>query len=316
MLKIKSIGVFLQYDMMGKLENILRKENILKNESMSKHTSFKIGGIADYYVKVEKIEILRKLLELAKKEQMPYQIIGNGTNLLVREGGIRGIVIKLELKEYLIGKQKEFAYITVGTGLPLAQLALIALEKELTGLECMAGIPGTVGGAIRMNAGAFGREMKDVVVFSKAMDENGKIHELSLQEHDFDYRKSAFAQNGLIILETTIKLNYAEKEKIKQKMEECKNLRMKNQPLEFPNAGSVFKRNMDMPVAKLIDECGLKGYCIGDAQVSSKHAGFIVNKGNATATDVLQLIEEIKMKVRQKFEQNIELEILVIGEKM
>ncbi len=303
-------------DITEKLENMLKKENVLKNEPMSKHTSFKIGGIADYFVKVENVENLRKLLELAKKEEIPYQIIGNGTNLLVREGGIRGIVIKLELKECVVGKQEEFAYITVGAGLPLSNLALIALENGLSGLECMAGIPGTVGGAIRMNAGAFGREMKDVVVFSKAMDENGQIQELSLQEHDFDYRKSAFAENGLIILETTIKLIYAEKEKIKQKMEECKSLRRKNQPLEFPNAGSVFKRNMDVPVARLIDECGLKGYCKGDAQISNKHAGFIVNTGKATATDVLQLIQEIKTKVKQKFEQNIELEILIIGEKI
>lgn len=302
-------------DITEKLERIVRKENILKHEPMSKHTSFKIGGTADYFVKVESVQELKELLNLAQKEEIAYRVVGNGTNLLVREGGIRGIVIKLELKECVIGKQEEFAYITVGAGLPLAQLALIALENGLSGLECMAGIPGTVGGAIRMNAGAFGREMKDVVVFSKAMEESGKIHEIRLQEHEFGYRKSVFEKNGLIILETTIKLEYAEKEKIKQKMEECKILRMKNQPLEFPNAGSVFKRNRDIPVAKLIDECGLKGYCIGNAQISNKHAGFIVNKGNATATDVLQLIQEIRTKVKQKFEQNIELEILVIGEK-
>lgn len=199
--------------------------------------------------------------------------------------------------------------------MPLAKLALIALENELTGLECMAGIPGSVGGAIRMNAGAYGKEMKDVVVFSKCMDQNGNIEEINLQAHEFEYRKSAFAKNGLIILETTMKLEYGKKDKIQKKMEECKDLRIKNQPLEFPNAGSVFKRNPDIPTAKLIDDAGLKGYQIGDAQISTKHAGFIVNKGNATSKDVLALMEYVKEQVKEKFDKEIELEILVIGEK-
>lgn len=198
--------------------------------------------------------------------------------------------------------------------MPLASLAMIAFENGLSGLECMAGIPGTVGGAIRMNAGAYGKEMKDVVVFSKCMDKNGKIEELNLQSHKFEYRKSAFENNGLIILETTIKLEYGNKEQIKIKMEECKSSRIKNQPLEFPNAGSIFKRKPDVPTAKLIDECGLKGYRIGDAEVSTKHAGFIVNKGNATSKDVLELIKYIKREIKEKFNKEVELEILVIGE--
>lgn len=297
------------------LQKIVKKENIYENEPMCKHTSFKIGGIADYFIKVEKEQELQKILQLAKIENIPYYVIGNGTNLLVREGGIRGLVIKLDWKEWRIGKQEEFAYITVGAGLPLANLALIAFENGLSGLECMAGIPGTIGGAIRMNAGAFGQEMKDIVAFSKCMNEKGEIEELSLQQHEFAYRKSAFEENGLIILETTLKLIYGEKEEIKQKMEECKKLRVKSQPLEFPNAGSVFKRNVEVPVAKLIDECGLKGYHIGDAEVSTKHAGFIVNKGKATADDVLQLIDDIKKEIRQKFNKEMKLEIIVLGEK-
>lgn len=312
--KIKYRGFGMRKEITEKLEKIVKKENIYENEPMSKHTSFKIGGLADYFVKVETIQELSLLLALAKTENIPYQIIGNGTNLLVRDGGIRGLVIKLELKSWVVGKQQEVAYITVGAGLPLAQLALIALENGLSGLECMAGIPGTVGGAIRMNAGAFGQEMKDVVVFSKCMDQNGKIEELSLQLHEFDYRKSTFEKNGLILLETTIKLQYGKKDEIQRKMEECKKLRMKNQPLEFPNAGSIFKRNVEVPIAKLIDECGLKGYRIGDAEVSTKHAGFIVNKGNATASQVLQLIEQVKKEVKRKFEKEIKLEIIVIGE--
>lgn len=297
------------------LEKILNKENILINEPMSKHTSFKIGGTADYFVKVKTEEELKSVLNFAKSEKIPFLIIGNGTNLLVRDGGIRGLVIKLEFKDYVIGEQGNCAYITVGAGLTIAHLALIALENELTGLECISGIPGTVGGAVYMNAGAYGKEMKDIVVFSKCIDKNGKIHELNLQSHKFEYRKSAFKDNGLIILETTIKLKKGQKDEIKAKMEECKASRIKNQPLEFPNAGSTFKRNIDAPTAKLIDECGLKGFSIGGAEVSNKHAGFIINKEKATAKDVLELVEYIQKQVKEKFGKNIELEILVIGEK-
>lgn len=297
-----------------KLEEIVKKENIFQDEPMSKHTSFRIGGKADYYVKVETEDALKELLNLAKSEKLSYHVIGNGTNLLVREKGIRGLVMQLDFKDYVIGKQQNFAYITAGSGMALSKLALLALENELSGLECMAGIPGTVGGAIFMNAGAFGREMKDVVIFSKCMDKNGKIKELNLQSHEFGYRTSAFEKNDLIILETTLKMEYGAKEKIKKKMEECKKLRMKNQPLDFPNAGSVFKRNEDAPVAKLIDECGLKGFRIGDAEVSTKHAGFIVNKGKATASEVLQVIETIQTEVKKKFNKEIRLEIIVMGE--
>jgi len=302
-------------DITEKLEKIIDKKDILKNEPMSKHTSFKIGGNADCFVRVKTEEQLKRVLELVTFEKVPFYIIGNGTNLLVTEKGIRGVVIKLDLKEYEIGKQDEFAYITVGAGMSLAQLALIAYENGLSGLENMSGIPGTVGGAIRMNAGAYGREMKDVVVFSKCIDKAGNIEELNLQSHKFEYRKSVFESNELIIVETTIKLEYGDKEKIKQKMEECKQARIKNQPLEFPNAGSIFKRNEDIPTAKLIDECGLKGYKIGDAEVSTKHAGFIVNKGNATANDVLELIKHITNEVKEKFDKEIKLEILIVGEK-
>lgn len=165
-----------------------------------------------------------------------------------------------------------------------------------------------------MNAGAYGTEMKDVVLCSKCMDENGEIRELNLEEHEFAYRKSVFEQNQLILLETTLRLQYGEKVKIKEKMEECKKARVQHQPLEFPNAGSTFKRNPNVPTAKLIEEAGLKGYRIGDAEVSTKHAGFIVNRGTATAKDVLALVEQIQTIVKEKFEQDIELEIIVIGE--
>lgn len=301
-------------DIREMLEKKLPKENIYEKEPMSKHTSFKIGGVADYFLKIESEEELRLVLNLAHSNQIPFYIVGNGTNLLVREGGVRGLVLKLEQNKYKIEKQENFAQITVECGMPLAHLALIALENGLTGLECMAGIPGTVGGAIKMNAGAYGKEMKDIVIYSKCMDKNGNIVILNWEEHEFSYRKSAFAKNELILLETDIKLTYGNPEEIKQNMERYKQMRLEKQPLEFPNAGSIFKRKEEMPTAKLIEEAGLKGYSIGGAEVSTKHAGFIVNKGNATAKDVLELIAYIQKIVEEKFNQLIELEIIVIGE--
>lgn len=301
-------------DISEKLEKIISKNNIYKDELMSKHTSLRIGGTADYYLKVHKKEELKQILELAKNENIPFQIVGNGTNILVLENGIRGFVIKLEFKDYVIEKEKNNVFITVGAGMPLAKLSFIALENGFSGLEEMSGIPGTIGGAIRMNAGAYGREMKQVVVSTECMNLDGEIEILDVDSHRFGYRKSAFENNHLIILETTIKLKYATKEEINKKMQQYMDLRKKNQPLEFPNAGSTFKRNEDIPTAKLIDDCGLKGYRIGDAEVSTKHAGFIVNKGNATSNDVLTLTEYIKKRVKEKFGKDIKLEILVIGE--
>ena len=297
-----------------KLKKIIDEDRVMENEPMCKHTTLKIGGNADYYIIIKSEKELKKVLELVKTNDIPLTILGNGSNVLVRDGGIRGIVVKLDFKEYVIGKQNEFAYITVGSGMALSALAIIAQKEGLTGLECLSGIPGTVGGAIRMNAGAYGKEMKDIVVFSKCIDKNGNIHELNLQAHKFDYRTSCFKNNDLIILETTIKLNYADKNQIQRKMDEYKESRLKNQPIELPNAGSTFKRNTEFPTAKLIDECGLKGYRIGDAEVSTKHAGFLVNKGKAKASDVLQLADYIKAQVKEKFDKDIELEILVIGE--
>ncbi len=301
-------------DITEKLEKIIDKQNIFVQEPMKQHTSFKIGGVADYFINVQEPEQLRQLLNLAKQEKIPFQIVGNGTNLLVREGGIRGFIVKLDLKGYTIDRKEKEAIITCGCGMALSQLSFIALENSLTGLEAMAGIPGTLGGAIRMNAGAYGSEMKDVVVCSKCMDLDGNIQQVDFAEHEFSYRRSAFEENGLILLETSLKLKFGEKQEIQNKMQEYKNLRKQKQPLEFPNAGSIFKRKGDILIAKLIDECGLKGYCVGDAQVSTKHSGFIINRGNATAKDVLNLIDVIGQNVKQKFDVDVALEIIVIGE--
>ncbi len=298
---------------MQELEEVFQ-QNFWKDEPMSKHTSFKIGGTADYFVKTTSEEQLKWILKFAQKQNLPFFILGNGTNLLVQDGGIRGIVIQIQQNDYAIEKQKEFAFVTVKAGMTLTRLAFIASENGLTGLEELSGIPGTIGGAIKMNAGAYGREMKDIVISSRCMDTMGNIREINLQEHQFEYRKSAFETNGLILLETTIKLQYGSKEKIQQKMTEYKTARMEKQPLEFPNAGSTFKRIANKPTAKMIEEAGLKGFHIGDAEVSTKHAGFIVNKGKATAKDVLELVKQIQKSVKEKFNQEIELEIIVMGE--
>lgn len=302
---------------MDEIEKILQdkipKNRILKNEPMSKHTSFKIGGNAEYFIKVQNIEELKYILKISKHKNIPIQIVGNGTNLLVLDGGIEGFVVKLELKDFKIKKSKEDILIIAGAGLSLATLSVIALKEELTGLEFLSGIPGTIGGAIKMNAGAYGGEMKDVVVKTKYMTYDGKIKTLDLDEHKFEYRKSVFSELQGIILETTIKLKRGNKKEIEEKISEYAASRKEKQPLEYPNAGSTFKRKGDIITAKLIDDAGLKGYNIGDAQVSEKHAGFVINKGKATAKDVLELTNYIKNQIKEKFNVEIELEILVVG---
>lgn len=297
------------------LLNIVQKDRILKDEPMKKHTSFKVGGLADYFLIIENEKELKQVLKLSKQNNIPLQLVGNGTNLLVTDKGIRGIVIKLNMQNYKIERTKDYALIIVEAGFPLCKLANIALKEELGSLEFLSGIPGTIGGAIRMNAGAYGKEMKDLVVKTKYLDENGKIQKINLEDHNFSYRSSRFSNENFIILETTLKVPYDTKENIQKKITEYSKSRKENQPLEYPSAGSTFKRKEGIITAKLIDECGLKGYSIGDAEVSSKHAGFIVNKGNATAKDILDLIDYVKKVVYDKTQEKIELEVLVIGEK-
>lgn len=301
-------------DFEKQLQEIMNRKNILKNEPMCKHTSLRIGGNADYFVKVTSVQELKNILELAKKVNMPTTIVGNGTNLLVKDGGIRGIVIKLELNDFKIKKNKNEALITVESGISLSTLSTIATKEELEGVEFLSGIPGTIGGAVRMNAGAYGKEMKDIVVKTRYMTYDGKIKTLTLEEHKFEYRKSIFSELQAIIIDTTIRVQRGETDKIKQKISEYAQSRRESQPLEYPNAGSTFKRKEGIITAKLIDECGLKGFSIGDAEVSTKHAGFFINKGKATAKDFLKLVEHVKKEVKSKFDVDIELEILVIGE--
>ena len=298
----------------NKIKDVLTKEiseeNIFIDEPMKKHTSFKIGGVADIFIKVKSVQELQYIIEVAKKENILVTIIGNGSNLLVKDNGIRGIVIMLNMDKIEI----EDTIVTVEAGVKLGFLAQKLLKEELTGFEFAAGIPGSIGGAVRMNAGAYGGEMKDIIVETKCLTPSGEIVTLSNEEQEFSYRHSIFMENRYIVLETKIKLQKGNKDEIKAKMDDYAQQRKEKQPISLPSAGSIFKRGTDFVTAKVIDECGLKGFSIGDAQVSTKHAGFVVNNGNATAEDVLKLIEHVQKVVLEKTGKKIELEIEVLGE--
>ena len=291
--------------------NDLRKnvESVLIDEPMSKHTSFQTGGNADIFVKLEKEDELNYVLQYAKNNEISITIIGNGTNLLVKDGGIRGIVIQLNFKNIEITNINNKTIIKAGAGVTLARLATMAKESNATGLEFAIGIPGTLGGAIKMNAGAYGSEMQNVIKSTKYIDLDGNIKIIKNEEHQFEYRNSVFSRINGIILESVIELPKGNAEEISAQMKENMKSRIEKQPVDKPSAGSTFKRGNGYITAQLIDECGLKGYSVGDAMVSTKHAGFIINKGNAKAEDVIELVEQIKTKVKAKFDKEIELEI-------
>jgi len=289
-------------------------QKIIYNEPMKKHTSFKIGGNADFFVSVKTIEELKQALFYAKQKHIPTTIIGNGTNILVSDSGIRGIVIKIDIQKFDLKEENDYIEISVGSGNKMMALTTQLKNQEISGLEQLSGIPGTIGGAIYMNAGAYGKEMKDIVISTRCMNMKGEIFELSNEEQKFEYRSSVFNTKEYIILEAKLKLKKGKKEDIELQMNEYLNQRKEKQPLEYPSAGSTFKRQEGIITAKLIDECGLKGYKIGGAMVSEKHAGFIVNTGDATAKDVLELIKYVKDEVYKKYGVKIEEEVKIVGE--
>lgn len=295
------------------LSEIISKGKIYKNEDMKKHTSFKIGGLADIFIIPSNVDELCNLVCYAKNNRINTTIIGNGSNILVSDKGIRGITIKLSgsLTNVFIDEE----YIKSDCGVLLSRLSGIALKNSLSGLEFAAGIPGTVGGAIYMNAGAYGGEMKDIVIETTYLSPNLEIKKVEGMEHNFSYRHSVFCENGGIILSTKLKLEKSDKILISEKIKELSQKRKEKQPLAMPSAGSVFKRPQGYFAGKLIEDCNLKGASVGGAMVSYKHSGFIVNTGNATADDVLKLIEKIKNEVYKKFNIMLESEIKFIGEK-
>ena len=301
---------------MNKSEIIFNLAEILgcearRNEPMSKHTSFKIGGNADVYIKVNNLSKLSTILKECQASDVDYMILGNGSNLLVSDDGIRGVVIRLDgdfRKITLLDDTTIFC----GAGATLAYLCKFALNCGLTGLEFAWGIPGTVGGAVFMNAGAYDGEMKDVVHSVSHISPSGEIGRTEKENLNFGYRTSVYRSNNMIITGVTLKLKKGNPDEIRAKMDDYMSRRSTKQPLEYPSAGSVFKRPEGNFAGALIEQCGLKGKTCGGAQVSEKHAGFIINKSNATAKDVRDLIGEIQKTISDKTGYNLECELIIL----
>lgn len=298
-------------EIVTRLINITGKDNVRINEPMKNHTTFKIGGPAQYYVTPESVTQIQEVVSLCKDMNIPLHVIGNGSNILVGDDGVDGVVLALfnTFSDYEIKDN----VITAQAGMSLIKLAVIALREGLTGLEFASGIPGSVGGAVYMNAGAYDGQMKDVVTSVTVLDEAGNIRILGRDELDMGYRTSAVAKHNMIVLQVIIELKAGNKEQIKDRMNQLSELRKQKQPLEYPSAGSTFKRPEGYFAGKLIADAGLKGYSIGGAAVSEKHAGFVVNMGGATAKDVVELTDYIKKRIIEQFGVTLELEIKKIG---
>ena len=298
-------------EIVTRLINITGKDNVRINEPMKNHTTFKIGGPAQYYVTPESVTQIQEVVSLCRNMNIPLHVIGNGSNILVGDDGVDGVVLALfnTFSDYEIKDN----VITAQAGMSLIKLAVIALREGLTGLEFASGIPGSVGGAVYMNAGAYDGQMKDVVTSVTVLDEAGNIRILGRDELDMGYRTSAVAKNNMIVLQVVIELKSGDKEQIKDRMNQLSELRKQKQPLEYPSAGSTFKRPEGYFAGKLIADAGLKGYSIGGAAVSEKHAGFVVNMGGATAKDVVELTDYIKKRIIEQFGVTLELEIKKIG---
>ena len=294
-----------------KLCTILSKEQVLCSEPMSRHTTFRTGGPADYFV-MPRTEQAADVAALCRREQMPYQIIGNGSNLLAADQGIRGVVIAFTRQYAHV--QEDGTCVTASAGALLSQAAGAALKAGLAGLEFAAGIPGSVGGAVVMNAGAYGGEMKDVLEKVKVLSQDGQVLEMECGELDLSYRHSCIPQKHLTVLEAQFRLAPGRPEEIQARMDDLKQRRIEKQPLEYPSAGSTFKRPQGNFAGKLIMEAGLAGFRVGGAQVSEKHCGFVINTGNATSADIRGLIRQVQQKVLEHSGVALEMEVKCIGE--
>ena len=294
------------------LQKLIGTGKILVDEPMKRHTTFKIGGPADIMVIPKDEESLSRILKFLAENKVKALIIGNGSNMVVSDKGIRGVVIKLF--ENFKSIKCEIEYIECECGALLSKISKVALENELEGVEFAGGIPGTIGGAIYMNAGAYGGQMSDVVVGTHCLDYQGNKIVIIGDQHEFGYRESAIHTRNLIVTRTLMRLNKGDPNTIKAKMDELNKLRVQKQPLEFPSAGSVFKRGEGYFAGDLIERCNLKGTSVGGAMVSEKHAGFIINKGGATCEDILKLLEIITSKVSEEFKIELQREIMLVGE--
>lgn len=293
------------------LYKIVGELNIRFEEPMAKHTTFQIGGPAQVFVTPNTTEEIGQVLQLCKAQKVPFFVLGRGSNLLVGDAGMEGVVLQIydNYSDYSVNENQ----IKAQAGVMLSKLGYAAKEKGLAGFEFAAGIPGTLGGAIMMNAGAYGGEMKDIITAVQLMDEDGNLLEKSCDEMKFSYRHSILTEQKLIVLGATIALEKGDKKAIEARMQELAAARKTKQPLEFPSAGSTFKRPEGYFAGKLIMDAGLRGYQVGGAQISEKHCGFVINKGNATAADVLQLVADVKAKVYEKFQVELEPEVRLVG---
>lgn len=298
-------------DIIKRIQSIIGNDRIYENESLKEHTYFKIGGPAKILVKVKSIDEIKEVIQLCKVENIQYYVIGNGTNILVPDEGLDAVIIKIadSFNDYRIQGDKVY----VQAGMLLSTLSKKIAKASLTGFEFASGIPGTVGGAIYMNAGAYGGEMKDIVEYAKVLDGNGIVQKIMNKDLELGYRKSIVSKKNYIVLSVCFKLKKGD---INQIMEDIKILdekRIAKQPIDLPSAGSTFKRPEGHYAGKLIDDAGLRGFRFKDAQVSSKHCGFVVNRGNATCKDVLQLIDMVKKVVSDQFNVTLEREVRILG---
>ncbi|MDE6030529.1 MAG: UDP-N-acetylmuramate dehydrogenase [Oscillospiraceae bacterium] len=296
--------------MYGKIENICNKYECtcLRNFTLAPKTSMKIGGECDIYTEPNSEECLLEILDACRENSLPYFILGNGSNLLVKRFG--GVVIATGALP--ANYSADGNTITVGAGVSLSSVCLCALERSLSGMECLYGIPGSVGGALYMNAGAYGGEMKDIVKSARCVNERGEIVTIPAEDMKLRYRGSVFSENRWCILSVTMELVPDDKLTIKSRMSEFMQKRRDKQPLEYPSCGSTFKRPEGYFAAALIEECGLKGCTVGGAQVSEKHSGFVINKGGASFEDVMELVEHIKRTVKEKKGVELECEMLIL----
>ena len=295
-----------------KIESILTEEQVKTEEPMKNHTTFRVGGPARYFVMPRTAEEVAKITELCIQENVPYYIVGNGSNLLVSDKGYDGVIIQIYKQMSQVEVKENEVYAQAGA--LLSMIAKRALDAELAGFEFAAGIPGTLGGACVMNAGAYGGEMKDVLKSVTVLDKEGKVRTLAKEELELGYRTSVIAKKGYIVLEAVIELQKGKREEIKAVMDDLKEKRITKQPLEYPSAGSTFKRPEGYFAGKLIQDAGLRGFQVGGAQVSEKHCGFVINKDGATASDVMELMRQVSDRVYDKFEVRLEPEVKRLGE--
>ena len=300
---------FLKYK--GLFYKIYKDDEIEFNADMKQNTSFKVGGTADVLLCPKEYSQLQETVRICNENNIPFIVLGNGSNILVRDGGIREVVIKLTSINFLEISQNK---IKAGSGVSLKEVSDFALENSLTGFEFACGIPGSVGGAVFMNAGAYNGEIKNVITQAEVLDREGNIKTLDKEQLSFDYRKSNIMEQAYIVLSAVFTLEYGDKETIKSTIDDLTARREEKQPLEYPSAGSTFKRPKGYFAGKLIQDCELKGFTIGGAAVSEKHSGFVINKGNATAKDVLDVISHVQETVMQKFGVKLETEVRIIGE--